>query len=306
VDSFASFWGCDSIVTTEVILQPVYDQTINAGICDGGSYTLPDGSIVTTAGTYTNTLQSIFGCDSIITTVLVISTGFEYSVDIELCDGDSYLLPNGETETHAGTYVDTLLTSLGCDSIITTNISLLPHSSSEIDQFVCDADFYILASGDTVIEEGIYLYTIDNYYGCDSTIHANVIFSQSVDTFIQADICDGSPYVLPSGDTVYSTGIFTDSLFTIAGCDSVITVDLTVHPVYIVHQADTICDGESYTLPDGQTISTGGQYTNVFSTAFGCDSVIITDLVALPSYYIVNNYEICPGDSVMLPNGDVV
>ena len=306
IDSLVSVTSCDSVIISEVIVRPLHQQTTNAAICDGGSYTLPDGTVVTSTGTYTNVLTSEFGCDSVVTTLLTVSNSSNLIIDVTLCDGDYHVLPNGDQTTYAGTYIDTLYSELGCDSIITTNIIVLPHSYAEIDLFVCDADFFVLESGDTITVSDDYLYVINNYVGCDSSILATVTFAQSFEANYSDTICDGDQYLLPSGDTVYTTGIYIDSLETVAGCDSIITVDLTVLPSYSFFVADTICDGETYTLPDGQVVTGGGQFTIVLSTTLGCDSTITTDLVTRPSYHIVNNYEICEGDAITLPTGEVI
>ncbi len=53
-----------------ITVNPVYNNTVSASFCQGGSYTLPDGLIVYSAGTYITSLHSVAGCDSIITTNL--------------------------------------------------------------------------------------------------------------------------------------------------------------------------------------------------------------------------------------------
>jgi gliding motility-associated-like protein len=306
IDSLVSFWGCDSIITSTVELYPNYAQTITSGICNSLAYTLPDGSVVTEPGTYVTTLATEHGCDSVITTILEISTSVDLAVNITMCDGEYYTLPDGEITSQAGVYIDTLNSGLGCDSIITTTISLLPHSYAEIDLFSCDADMMILESGDTVTADGEYLYVIDNHLGCDSSILATVLFSNSFDQVSDAVICEGEAYILPGGDTVYSAGTYTDSLQTFAGCDSVITVNLDVNPSYEIYLTDTICDAENYILPDGQVVTEAGEYYTYLPTVNGCDSTIITEIIALPSYRIVHDYEICEGGSIDLPNGQTV
>jgi hypothetical protein len=64
--------GCNNIVTTILTVNPVYNLTVNASIPSGGSYTLPDGSTVNTAGTFPVTLRSKNGCDITVVTKLSI------------------------------------------------------------------------------------------------------------------------------------------------------------------------------------------------------------------------------------------
>ncbi len=59
-------------------------------ICPGDSYTLPDGIIVDTAGIYNSVLIGHFGCDSIITTMLNVSSlDPDAGNDLNICLGDT-------------------------------------------------------------------------------------------------------------------------------------------------------------------------------------------------------------------------
>jgi gliding motility-associated-like protein len=91
---------------------------------------------------------------------------------------------------------------------------------------------------------------------------------------VNAAICPGQSYTLPSGQTVDSAGVFTDTIKTVAGCDSIITTTLAVLQPVVNSQTAFICDGATYTLPWGGTVSTGGVYGDTLRNTFGCDSLI--------------------------------
>lgn len=106
--------------------------TIEPEICFGTSYTSPDGNNSwTVAGTYEDTLVNVNGCDSIITihlSVLPTATG---QLTVSICDGDSYTSPSGNYSwTQAGTYMDTLVSANGCDSVITVDLSTITLDNS--------------------------------------------------------------------------------------------------------------------------------------------------------------------------------
>ena len=84
-------------------------------------YTSPSGKILTTSGTYYDTLSSLAGCDSIITIHLTIGSPSSNSVDVTSCG--TYLW-NGSNYTESGIYKDTLLSVAGCDSIVTLNLTV--------------------------------------------------------------------------------------------------------------------------------------------------------------------------------------
>lgn len=73
VDSLLSFGGCDSVVTTTLSTDQSYFIQATENICLGDSILL-GGAYQTTAGFYTDSLQTVLGCDSTIVTFLDITS----------------------------------------------------------------------------------------------------------------------------------------------------------------------------------------------------------------------------------------
>jgi hypothetical protein len=66
--------GCDSVIETTIIELPVYSTSISDTIFPDDQYLMPDGQFVSDSGTYIFNLQSMDGCDSIVTINLVVET----------------------------------------------------------------------------------------------------------------------------------------------------------------------------------------------------------------------------------------
>lgn len=84
--------------TFTLVLNSAINTTVNDQICNNGDYTLPDGSIVTTAGTYVDTLVTASACDSIVTTILttiICDCQFDLGPDTSFCQGDNLVLDAG-------------------------------------------------------------------------------------------------------------------------------------------------------------------------------------------------------------------
>ena len=67
--------GCDSVVRTVVEILPVYDETEEATVCYGESFTFPDGTLledIDSDTSYTSLLTSVQGCDSLVTIRLTV------------------------------------------------------------------------------------------------------------------------------------------------------------------------------------------------------------------------------------------
>ena len=127
--------GCDSIVTLTLSVNPVANTTLSVTICNGTTYT-ENGFNVSEAGTYTQNLQTVNGCDSIVTLNLTINPTYNITIDASINEGETYE-ENGFSESEAGTYVHTLQAENGCDSVITLNLTV--NSSSSLNDVVANA-----------------------------------------------------------------------------------------------------------------------------------------------------------------------
>ncbi len=121
-DTLHSVTGCDSIIVTLLNVNPTYSVNNPKSICNGTSYAF-NGHTYSIAGTYSDTLHSVTGCDSIIITQLNVNPIYSVNNPKSICSGTSYSL-NGHTYSIAGTYSDTLHSVTGCDSIIVTQLTL--------------------------------------------------------------------------------------------------------------------------------------------------------------------------------------
>ena len=268
-DTLLAVGGCDSIVTINLTVTPL-TNSIQVNECN--SYTVPSGTATyTTSGTYFDTLTASNGCDSILTINLLIAP---LNGSIVVSDCSSYTVPSGNvTYTTSGLYFDTLMASNGCDSILTINLTIAPLMSS-ISPAVCGS--YTVPSGNaTYTTSGTYQDTVPGSGGCDSVITINLTVGNAASTTITEMAC--TSYTVPSGNATYTqSGTYMDTIATSLGCDSVITIHLTIGSASSSITASA-CD--SYTVPSGNaTYSMSGTYTDTLQTMGGCDSVITIEL----------------------------
>ena len=77
-------------------------------------------------------------------------------------------------------------------------------------------------------------------------------------------------------------------LTNIAGCDSIITTDLTIQtPVNLFH---SICSGDSIVV-GSNVYNSAGIYVDSLTSFIGCDSIVITEISVYSQYqfYIWRN-----------------
>ncbi len=114
--------------------------------------------------------------------------------------------------------------------------------------------------------------------GCD-TLTAYVFCRAPSDT-IEAEICFGEEYKIDTF-AFNSTGYHTATLIDSYGCDSLVTVDLTIIDSSYTVLVDTACWFDTYTWLGVRRDSTG-YYTDTLTSTHGCDSVVALDLTILP------------------------
>ena len=129
VSTFTAANGCDSTVTVALTVESSTFFSEEVALCPGEFHTLPDGTSVTAAGTYTTTVPSpTTGCPSTTTTEVALLQAFSSSTSVLLCAGDVHVLPNGSPVSTPGAYTTPLVSVLtGCDSTVVTTVVEAPR-----------------------------------------------------------------------------------------------------------------------------------------------------------------------------------
>ena len=271
-------------VTQDTILtanfeRAVYTQAISHTICEGNVYT-ENGFNVSEAGTYTQTLQTVNGCDSIVTLTLTINPVASTTFTAAICEGTSYT-ENGFNISEAGTYTQNLQTINGCDSIVTLNLTINPVANTTLSAAICEGTTYT-ENGFNVSEAGTYMQNLQTIDGCDSIVTLNLTINPVANTTLSVTICDGTTYT-ENGFNVSEAGTYMQNLQTIDGCDSIVTLNLSINPVADTTIAAAICEGEIY-YENGFMASREGTHTQILQTDNGCDSVVTLNLTVYPAY----------------------
>ena len=217
-------------VTQDTILtanfeRAVYTQAISHTICEGNVYT-ENGFNVSEAGTYTQTLQTVNGCDSIVTLTLTINPVASTTFTAAICEGTSYT-ENGFNISEAGTYTQNLQTINGCDSIVTLNLTINPVANTTLSAAICEGTSYT-ENGFNVSEAGTYTQNLQTIDGCDSIVTLNLTINPTYNITIDASINEGETYE-ENGFSESEAGTYVHTLQSEFGCDSVITLNLTVN-----------------------------------------------------------------------------
>ena len=257
-------------------VNPCVDQiTQNETICEGANYVF-DGQTLTVAGTYTQTLTNVAGCDSITTLNLTV-TPTQFIVEDTICAGSSYVLGT-QTLTTTGTYLETFQGSMGCDSVVLLGLTVTNPFDTTYSTTTCTSP-YVFGT-QTITQNGTYTEVFQTGSGCDSTVTLNITLGNVNDTTIVAEICQGETYVFGT-QNLTTTGSYSEVFSTSGGCDSTVSLTLSVKATPLItiteNNGDLVSsNGTSYQwLLNGDTIQ-GATAQNYTPTSNGLYSVITT------------------------------
>lgn len=273
----------DSVSTLLLTVNYTTYATANVTACDSYTWDV-NGKTYTTSGTHMGVIKNHKNCDSIVTLNLTINyqnTG----IDIQNhCDSYTWIDGNTYTEsTNTPTFV--LTNQYGCDSVVTLNLTIRKMTTGIDVQNHCDS--YTWIDGITYTEStNEPTFTLTNSVGCDSVVTLNLTIRKKTYGIDVQDHCDSYTWM---NDVTYTEST-NEPVFTItneAGCDSIVTLDLTI-------RKSTSSPSQSYEAINtytwnGVTYTTSGVYTATLTNAVGCDSTATLDLTVLYQFPITYN-----------------
>jgi hypothetical protein len=253
------------------------NSTYSFSTSECNSYTVPSGDEIYTAlGTYTvmDTIPNMSGCDSLMTIDVTINSPSAGTDTQTACD--SYTWIDGNTYNASNSIAThTLTNAAGCDSVVTLNLSMSFSNTSTDVQTACDS--YTWINGNTYnASNSIATHTLTNLAGCDSVVTLNLSMSFSnTGTDVQT-ACDSYTWI--NGNTYNaSNSTATHTLTNLAGCDSIVTLNLSMSFSNTGTDVQTACD--TYTWMDGNIYTASNNVaTWTLVNASGCDSVVTLDL----------------------------
>jgi hypothetical protein len=166
-DTLLNAIGCDSIITLNLTINPIYSMIDVQTVCD--SLTWLDGITYTANNnTATQLFTSVSGCDSLVSLDLTIINSTVFTDVQQACN--SYTWINGMTYTASNnTAMDTLVSSNGCDSIVSLDLTINNSKTGSDILTACDSLTWI--DGITYYSNNSNAsYTLTSAAGCDSVV----------------------------------------------------------------------------------------------------------------------------------------
>lgn len=327
--------------------------TANGGISYQWSNNSTNASItVGTAGIYTVTATNAQGCSAAVSTYVTVNAlpNPTISGNTSICQGEtttlmanggiSYLWSNNSTNVSitvstAGTYRVTATNAQGCSATVSTHVTVNPLPNVNISGYtdICEgwstslmangAQSYLWNTGsadDYIMVSTTGYYTVTGYsaQGCAGSASTYVTVYSTYNTPITRHICQGEVYDF-FGQSLTAAGVYEHTLSSVHGCDSVITLTLTVQtPDVTISGNVNLCEddstiltasgADSYVWSTGETtpsITVAPTATTTYSvtgtTLYGCSGTAsVTVNVMTVS---INAVSIRVDSTVFIPDG---
>jgi hypothetical protein len=219
-----------------------------------------------------------------------------------ICELQTYWFDN-KNLTASGTYIDTLMSSAGCDSFVFLHLFVKDTSRYVFSHITpCDPNASFMFNGLARTQSGTYSAKYLNIVGCDSTAVLNLTVRKPSTPFsFTRYICPGASYLF-NGVPRTLANTYTQVLTNAQGCDSSVTLDLRVLNSPRLEQ-NPIPACAPFTFRGMTYTSSATVIDTIKSTVGNCDSVYLSNLIQLkpPATTIPDtNFIVC--DSFRLNN----
>jgi hypothetical protein len=269
---------------------------------------------ITDANGCTGTVNAMVAAPSLLSAsssaTAVVCNGGSSVVTVNAGGGTTPYTGTGNTFETAGSYTYTVTDANGCTA--TTNITITEpavlSASSSAGSIVCNggsSTVTVNASGGTAAYTGTgtftetagsYTYTVTDANGCTATTSIVITEPAPLASSQTYTLCPGGSVTV--GMSTYTTsGIYTNVLTSVNGCDSTVTTDLTVNTAIVTNQSVSLCGGQTLTVGTN-TYTASGSYTDVLTAANGCDSTVNTTLTVAAQILLAQNPTLCAGESI--------
>ncbi|WP_301929042.1 gliding motility-associated C-terminal domain-containing protein [Ferruginibacter sp.] len=297
--------GCDSVISLHLAVQPFLTSTINKTVCNNQLPYQWNGNSYSSGGTYVANLKNVAGCDSIATLNLTVNNLLTSVTNVSTCISQLPYLWNGNSYTSSGTYTAMLITSGGCDSVATLNLQVGDAAASITELTICSNQLPYTWNGNVFPIAGTYPVTLASSSGCDSVATLKLMVKDILTSTTNVNVCDKELPYLWNGKSYNTGGTYSVTIKTLAGCDSVPVLGLTVLPYTTSTTNTTICSNQLPYHWNGKTYTAAGTYSILLTGLSVCDSLATLNLAVTAPDKRNIDIGVCPSQLPYSWNGHV-
>lgn len=233
-------------------------------------------------------------CDSLVYLHLIVESPKYQYIDAVICNGGTYT-ENGFDEYRAGTHRRYYTTPAGNDSVVVLNLTVNPVYEIYENILACPSALPVEWRGNTYSGTGTYFHRMESTLGCDSTHILHLEVENPIRRSVEKTICINDTYEF-DGRILTESGTYTATLRNSLGCDSIVTLALTVTDDIRTEKEVRICPNSSFTGYGWEGLTESGEYEYKGFSQFGCDSTFTLRLYVARQLYTYIDAVICEGN----------
>ena len=271
--------------------------SVTETICQGETYIFHSRPL-TTAGSYTDTLQTVHGCDSIVHLTLTVNSGTYTETTVDTCATEYYWALADTTVNQSGTYYYYSTNASTCTDTTVLMLALYQLATTELSAQICAGEVYD-QNGFNVSTAGDHYLNLQTVHGCDSTVILHLTVGSEAVSYLAASICEGDSYQENGFEIIApAAGVheYSDTIGRVGTCDSIVHLTLTVNRgTYTETTVDTCGTGYYWALADS-TINQSGMYYHYSTNANTCTDTTVLMLALYQSATTELSAQICAGE----------
>ncbi|NJC25570.1 T9SS type B sorting domain-containing protein [Neolewinella antarctica] len=276
-ETYVAANGCDSVLAYVVTVGGEVGQSLN-NLCDPRNF-MPAAQnyFITQDTSFTETYVAANGCDSVHTYVVTVGGVKKEQTSAKLCEAEVYSTNQRDYFiTQDTSFTEAYLTTRGCDSIQTYNVTINAPIIVPLSDKLCEPESYTTDQATYFItQDTSFSETYEAANGCDSVRTYVVAVGGLQIVQSTPELCQPE-FFLTDQDLYFITQdtSFTETYLLASGCDSIHTYLVTVGGFKSEQSSDHLCEPGEYTS-DQLTyfITKDTIFSETYVAANGCDSL---------------------------------
>lgn len=287
-DTLTAQNGCDSILKLDLTITPISSNVLHVYSCDAYTWA-QTGYTYNDSGTYSDTLSSISGCDSVIVLMLTVYPQTSTELTVNSCNSYFWSLTN-VNYTNSGDYSVVLSSVNGCDSTVIIHLNL--NQSDTTNQLLASC-FPITwqEAGIVMDQSGIFTHAFSNVNGCDSIVQIDFLLN-TLTASVTLDETTGTLSTVPLG-----------AIYTLISCENnseLVTwnspnFDLPDNGVYavVVNQNGCVDTSDCVTFSSANLTNQTEDFLRIFPNP--CQDVLLIHLLNgdMQAFYVFDTKGAC-------------
>lgn len=257
-----------------LMVSPSIETNVIEDLCEGEFREAGNEIFDINNPTGTVLLTSQSGCDSIVSVDLSFSLDQTFLLDDQLCSDDFREVNGTRYDSSNTSGMETLISSAGCDSIVTIDLSFDTEVITDLDDILCRDDFREVNGTIYDINNTAGRETLVSAAGCDSIVNIDLSFIDQISEEFNLELCSDDFREINGTRYDINNPIGMEMFTSASGCDSILNIDLSFIDVITEEFNPDLCSDEFREINGTIYDINNPMGIEMFTSTSGCDSIL--------------------------------